>query len=297
MGKFIDPFTDWGFKRIFGQEASKVLLIQFLNDLLEGERHVTGLTFRDKEQLPETKDLRGIVYDIHCRTDTGERIIVEMQNHHQERFVDRSLYYAARSIVSQGKTRDWDYRLEPVYTVCFMNFLPHYIPAKFRTDVTLADMEDGKAFSDRMRLVYLTLPLFRKGADGCETNLERWIYTLKNMTTLEDIPFLADNPVFRHLADVADISALSQGERQRYDESIKTMRDHISAYETAINKGRREGKAEGHAEGLKEGLSKGKMEGVKEERMQTARRMKAKGFTLNVISEMTGLSPEEIDSL
>ena len=278
MGKFIDPFTDWGFKRIFGQETSKELLIGFLNDLLEGERHVTGLTFRDKEQLPETRDLRGIVYDIHCRTDTGERIIVEMQNHHQERFVDRSLYYAARSIVSQGETREWNYRLEPVYTVCFMNFLPHDIPAKFRTDVTLADMEDGRAFSDRMRLVYLTLPLFRKGADGCETNLERWIYTLKNMTTLEDIPFLADNPVFRYLADVADISALSQKDRQRYDESIKTMRDHISAYETAINKGRREGLAEGRAE----------------ERITMAYSMKAKGFSPELIAEITGLSSEEI---
>ena len=156
-------------------------------------------------------------------------------------------------------------------------------------------------FTDWMRLVYLTLPLFRKEADECETNLERWIYTLKNMTTLEDIPFLTDNPVFRYLADVADISALSQGERQRYDESIKIMRDHISAYETAINKGRREGKAEGRlegkAEGLKEGLSKGKMEGVKEERMQTARRMKAKGLALEFISEITGLSSEEIASL
>ena len=133
------------------------------------------------------------------------------------------------------------------------------------------------------------------------------------MTTLEDIPFLADNPVFRYLADVADISALSQGERQKYDESIKTMRDHISAYETAINKGRREGlaegekkgrlegKAKGHSEGLKEGLSKGKIEGrsegAKEEKIQTARRMKAKGLTLDFISEMTGLSPEEIASL
>ena len=125
------------------------------------------------------------------------------------------------------------------------------------------------------------------------------------MTTLEDIPFLADNPMFRHLADVADISALSQGERQRYDESIKTIRDHISAYETAINKGL----AKGHSEGLKEGLlkglkkgeAKGHSEGLKEGlslgAVQTARRMKAKGFTLDVISEMTGLSPEEIASL
>ena len=125
------------------------------------------------------------------------------------------------------------------------------------------------------------------------------------MTTLEDIPFLADNPVFRPLADVADISALSQGERQRYDESIKTMRDHISAYETAINKGRREGlaegekkgrlegKAEGKIEGLKEGLSKG----VKEEKIQTARRMKIEGFSIELITKITGLSTEEIASL
>ena len=109
------------------------------------------------------------------------------------------------------------------------------------------------------------------------------------MTTLEDIPFLADNPVFRYLADVADISALSQEERQKYDESIKTMRDHISAYETAINKGL--------AKGLSKGEKKGRSEGAKEEKIQTARRMRAKGFTLDVISEMTGLSLEEIASL
>ena len=121
------------------------------------------------------------------------------------------------------------------------------------------------------------------------------------MTTLEDIPFLADNPVFRYLADVADISALSQGERQRYDESIKTMRDHISAYETAINKGLAEGllkgEAKGRAEGLKEGLSKGKMEGVREGTIQTARRMMVEGFSIEMIARITGLSPEEIASL
>ena len=121
----------------------------------------------------------------------------------------------------------------------------------------------------------------RKGADECETNLERWIYTLKNMTTLEDIPFLADNPVFRHLADVADISALSQGERQRYDESIKTIRDHISAYETAINKGRREGLAKGRTE----------------ERITMAHSMKVEGFSIELIAKITGLSPEEITNL
>ena len=121
------------------------------------------------------------------------------------------------------------------------------------------------------------------------------------MTTLEDIPFLADNPVFRHLADVADISALSQGERQKYDESIKIMRDHISAYETAINKGLAKGRAEGMAEGLSkgkiEGRAEGLSEGLRKGTVQTARRMKAEGFSIEMIAKITSLSPEEIASL
>mgnify|MGYP002773222424 FL=1 len=83
MGKYINPFTDWGFKRLFGQEFSKPLLISFLNDLLVGELHVKDLTFRDKELLPPTKDQRGIICDVYCETDTGDRFIVEMQNRWQ----------------------------------------------------------------------------------------------------------------------------------------------------------------------------------------------------------------------
>ena len=84
MGKFINPFSDWGFKLIFGQEITKDLLISFLNDLLKGEHVIADITFKDKEQLPETKDMRGIIYDIYCTTDKGQHIIVEMQNRYQE---------------------------------------------------------------------------------------------------------------------------------------------------------------------------------------------------------------------
>ena len=80
MSKFINPFTDYGFKLIFGREVSKNLLIEFLNDLLEGERVITDLTFLNNEQLPDYPEGRGIIYDVYCTTDTGEKIIVEMQN-------------------------------------------------------------------------------------------------------------------------------------------------------------------------------------------------------------------------
>lgn len=95
MGKYINPFTDWGFKRLFGQEFSKPLLISFLNDLLVDELHVKDLTFRDKELLPPTKDQRGIICDVYCETDTGERFIVEMQNRWQPNFLDRTICYNA----------------------------------------------------------------------------------------------------------------------------------------------------------------------------------------------------------
>lgn len=123
MARFINPFSDWGFKKIFGQEINKDLLINFLNDLLEGEHHIKDLTFKDKEQLPELQDMRGIIYDIYCITDKGEHVIVEMQNRYQPYFTDRSLFYSARNIVNQGvKGAKWDYMLAPVYTVCFLNY-------------------------------------------------------------------------------------------------------------------------------------------------------------------------------
>ena len=93
MGRFINPFTDFGFKFLFGREVEKELLIDFLNDLLVGEHVITDIQFLNNEQQPEVKTERGLIYDIYCRTNTGEHIIVEMQNREQPYFKDRALFY------------------------------------------------------------------------------------------------------------------------------------------------------------------------------------------------------------
>ena len=124
MSKFINPFTDYGFKKIFGQEISKDLLIDFLNDLLKGERVITDLTFLNNEQLPKYNEGRGLIYDIYCCTDTGEKIIVEMQNKSQLHFKERALYYLSNAIVQQAeKGNEWRFGIKAVYGVFFMNFL------------------------------------------------------------------------------------------------------------------------------------------------------------------------------
>ena len=86
MARFINPFTDIGFKRIFGQEVSKPLIIDFLNSLLLGKEHITSITFLDKEQPALFEDDRSLIYDIYCETDKNENIIVEMQNKSQPYF-------------------------------------------------------------------------------------------------------------------------------------------------------------------------------------------------------------------
>ncbi len=153
MSRFINPFTDWGFKKIFGQEVSKELLIEFLNDLLEGERVIRDLQFLNNEQLPEYQEGKGIIYDIFCSTDTGERIIVEMQGSAQRHFRERALYYLSRAIVKQGVQGDGgDYNIKAVYGVFFMDFELGE-NSKVRIDVILSDRESGKLFSDKLRQI------------------------------------------------------------------------------------------------------------------------------------------------
>ena len=314
MPRFINPFSDWGFKKIFGQEINKDLLIKFLNDLLDGEHHITDLVFKDKEQLPELVEMRGIIYDIYCTTDKGEHIIVEMQNRYQPFFTDRSIYYASRDIVNQGikgtvgdTNVKWNYCLAPVYTVCLLNYdMKDGTPTKFRTDIALMDMKDNTVFSDRLRFIYLMLPLFTKNEeDECENDFERWIYILKNMSTFERMPFQARNAVFKKLSEITDIAALSKDEREKYDESLKVMRDYHATLEGAALLGRREGLEEGRAEGREKGLAEGRAEGRAVGRaegelsksQEIARNLLGLGMPVPQIMQATGLTQKQIEQL
>lgn len=285
MGRFINPFTDYGFKKIFGQEISKDLLIDFLNDLLKGERVITDLTFLNNEQLPQYDEGRGIIYDIYCSTDTGEKIIVEMQNKSQLHFKERALFYLSNAIAQQGETgTEWKFNLKAVYGVFFMNFLLND-NVKLRTDVILADRETGELFSDRMRQIFIALPRFCKEEHECENDFERWIYTLKNMETLKRMPFKARKAVFEKLEEIADVASLSKEERERYQNSVNVYRTHLCVMDAAKEEGREEGRQEGREEGREE------------ERLIIARNLKSAGMSDELIAKATGVSIEEIRKL
>ena len=278
MAKYINPFTDIGFKRIFGQELSKPLLLDFLNSLFEGEKHMANLTFLDKEQPALFEEDRSLIYDIYCETDDGEKIIVEMQNKSQPFFKNRSIYYVSEAIARQGERGSvWIYAIDSVYLVAFLIFCPFDFKKQFRTDVVLSEKGTVEQFSDKLRMIYLQLPLFEKEADECNNQVERWIYLLKNMDTLNRLPWAAQSAVFRKLESIADVGSMSRAERLKYDEALKKYRDTISVFEGVRMEGR--------------------MEGRMQNMIENARKMKAYGIALDIIADITGLSIDEVKAL
>ena len=313
MGRYINPFTDWGFKRLFGQEFSKDLLVNFLNDLFEGEFQIKDVTFKDKEQLGDTNDLRGCIFDIYCVTDDDKHFIVEMQNRWVPFFVNRSIYYASKAFVAQRKKFDEAgvrtailYQFVPVYVVCIMNFMPkEHEVTKFRTDVALREKSSDSMFSDKLRFIYLSLPFFDKSEEECETGFEKWIYVLKYMEVLERLPFTAQKKIFDHLAKLADVRCLSSEEQEKYDESIKAADDYYSGLygsyvegeEKGIAKGRAEGIAKGRAEGIAKGRAEGMAKGMAKEKLDTAYRLLSMGLSEAQVSTATELPLEEIQKM
>ena len=278
MAKFINPFTDVGFKRIFGQEINKDLLIDFLNALLDGERRVKDIKFLNKELLPIFENDRSLIYDIYCTDENDEQFIVEMQNKEHVNFRERAVYYLSQAISRQGeKGVNWKFDLKAVYGVFFLNFRMTDLPHKLRTDIVLADRDTHEQFSDKMRYIFIELPMFAKEEDECETDFERWIYVLKNMETLQRLPFKARKAVFEKLEQIVDIAGMSKEDRMKYDESIKVYRDQLAVMEYE----RLQGEAKGEAKGI----------------ANVARNLKQMGLPVDTIAQATGLTPEAIKQL
>ena len=301
MGKFMNPFTDVGFKHLFGREVSKELLLELLRVILGNERKVKSISLLNKEKIPKSLNQKVIIYDILCEDEDGTKFIVEIQNQYQDYFLDRALYYLCRMIDEQGlRGSAWNYEIYPVYGIFFLNFKIAPL-TKFRTDVILADRETGRMVNSKMRHIYLSLPYFTKREEECETDFDRWMYLLKNMDSFEKIPEYAPKSVFGKILEVADVASLNEEERWEYDQALKHYRDYNNTLHTSYRQGKEEGYAEGRSEGLSEGeaigLTKGKEEGKSEATRQMLCNMQAMGMDMATMAQITKLSEEEIVKL
>ena len=120
--KYINPYTDFGFKRLFGVEANKDLLIDFLNQMLPAKHQIKSLVFKNTENIPELTEDRKAIFDIHCESITGKRFIVEMQKAKIKYFKDRAVYYVTFPIIEQAGKGDWNFKLNPIYYITLLDF-------------------------------------------------------------------------------------------------------------------------------------------------------------------------------
>ena len=295
--RYINPYTDFGFKKLFGTELNKDLLISFLNALFNDEKRIIqDVQYLNAEQLGDGYGDRRAVFDVYCITEDGSRFIVEMQKAEQEYFKDRSIYYATAPIREQAPKGKWDYHLEGVYTIGVLNFVfpnNEYPADSYIHEVKLKDTDDNHIFYDKLTFVYLEMPKFNKREDELVTMFDKWMFALRNLSRLLERPAALQERIFKRLFDQAEIAQFTPEERREYQESVKDYWDYYSTMKTAHKKG----KAEGRAEGLAEGEAKGRAEGRAAAIKENARKMKEKKIPVEDIAEITGLSVEEIESL
>ena len=290
--RYINPYTDFGFKKLFGTELNKDLLISFLNALFHDKPEITDLTYMNTEHLGEGIVDRKAVFDVYCQLTDGSRIIVEMQKAEQQYFKDRSIYYSTFPIREQGQKGEWNYHLKDVYTVGILNFTfpdGEYPDDSLIHEIKLTDVADNHVFYDKLTFVYLEMPKFNKKEEELVTMFDKWMFALTNLARLLERPKALQERIFTRLFEQAEIAHFTPVEREEYVASKKEYWDYYSTMKTSFDKGK--------AEGLTEGMEKGLEKGIEKRNVEIARSMKAKGYAVGDIADITGLTAQEIEAL
>lgn len=275
--KYINPFTDYGFKRLFGEEPNKELLLDFLNELLHEEQgKIVSLTYLKNEHLGTTEIDRKVIFNLYCENEKGEKFIVELQKTKQKFFKDRTLYYSTFPIREQAKHANWIYELKAVYTIAILDFVfdeDKDNPEKYRYDIKLTDIETKKVFYDKLTVIYLEMPKYNKTLEQLETRFDKWLYVIRNLNSLDRIPDKLRERIFEKLFETAEIAKFSPEQARSYEDSLKYYRDLKASLDTRFE------------EGIEKGIEKAAINAI------------MKGLSIEDIIDLTGLTKEQIEKL
>ena len=313
-GRYINPFTDFGFKKIFGSEENKDILIDFLETLLPEKGKIKKLKFMKTEHLGNTQEDRKAVFDLYCENDRKEKFIVELQKAKQLYFKERSLYYATFAIQEQAIVGEWNFKINSVYTISLMDFVFDDTRKKqYIHDVQLIETKTGKVFNDKLRFIYIEMPKFGKEEKNLKTHLEKWMYVLKNLSKLEEMPLKVKERVFEKLFNSAEIANYSKQEREAYIQSQKYANDWKNVLDTTlqeglekgiemgIEQGIRQGIEKGIEQGIEQGIEKGLEEGKKKGKLEALKELALKsiekGLDNETVADITGLDIKEVADL
>ena len=302
---YAELFCDFMFKRLFGSVENKDVLIDFLNMILE-DSEIDDVEFIPTEHLGLTKEDRKAVFDISCTCKNGETLIIEVQKGYQEHFRKRAVFYTSYPINEQGRTAKekyvkehqckddgegfkWDFNLKPVTVVAILNFKFDHMEGwpedRYHSSYRLREDCSGEIMTDVLRYVFLELGRFRKHLWELETTFDKWMYLLKHMHEMVDIPQIFQTPPFKRLFILSEINTFTAEEFEDYQKSLMHMSDYYNIIESAEKRAREEGRQEGREEG------------EKLKALEIAKNMLSLSIDVETIAQATGLSIEEIEAL
>ena len=285
ISKYVNPFTDFGFKKIFGEEGSKFLLMDFLNTLLPEENKISSLTLKNSENLPRTELERRAIFDIYCMNQKGERFIVELQKAKENFFKERTVYYSTFPIMEQAEKGIWDFNLKAVFCIGILDFSFDNKKEKENVEEVVHEIklknQNGKVFYEKLTYIYIELPHFIKKESELITQLDRWLYFIKNLEDFEEIPSIFKTEVFEKAFEKAELAKFKPGEMDAYEGNLKDFRVTHNVITTAYSDGEVKGRQEGRQEGI----------------LDMAKKLVLSGMERNTVSEITGLSLSELEHL
>jgi predicted transposase/invertase (TIGR01784 family) len=296
--RYISIFTDFGFKKIFGEEARKELLIDFLNALLPEKHQITNLEYTKNEASGDTILERKAVFDISCTGSNGERFIVEMQKAKQNFFKDRSVFYSTFPIRQQAERGDdWKFELAAVYCIGILDFVfdedrdnPEYLHR-----IQLKN-QYNEVFYDKLTFLYLEMPKFTKSPSELASQMDKWLYFIKHASTLDNIPDALHEEVFEHAFETSEIAQFTPAQIDAYETSLKYYRDMNNIMDTAIQEAVKEASERSFTAGIEQGIEQERVQSHGRQ-VQTARNLKALGISIHDIATATGLDEDFIRDL
>jgi len=279
--KYINPFTDYGFKKIFGDTEDTELLRSLINDILglEGKDKIETIIFKNGELLPDSPEDRKAIFDLYCKDEKGSEFIVELQKVYQEHFQSRALYYTTFPIQEQAIRGRWNFSLSPIYFIGLLNFeVARFKDSKeFLHHGKIIDIKSKEVMYDKLNMIYVEIPKLKKTKEELNTHLEWWLYVFQNLSRLQDIPQNLRGDVIEKAFEKAEFINLPKVEQEKYHKNLKVYRDLINSLDTA------------HA--------KGKIEGQMEEKIKVAKKLLEANLSIDFIIETTGLSMEELEQI
>ena len=241
-GVFMDPFTDYGFKKLFGEESSKVYLIDFLNSVfVDFIPSISELNYHKNEQLGNKQIDRNAVFDLYCKSTEGTHFIIELQKAKQDYFRQRSLFYSAFAITEQAPKGLWNFALNPVYCIGLLNFTIDNNPHKYLTKARILDIETHQTVIPELNFAFVEGPKFNKTLKHNSSRQDKWLYILTHLAQLHSMPDELSDPMFEDFFQRANILKLLSRERARYNASITYYRNMHNIEAQNLAKGREEG--------------------------------------------------------